>query len=332
MTEPNVRKFKLRIIQTRLGRRRFAAIGIAAAAGLLVSSLLNPILRAQNQSSTGQAPAEPASAQPQAVTTVRPAFDAVSIKPSNTADPRMLIQFQPGGRLVTTNLPARILINVAYKLSLGGRGATIGAPGWIDSARFDIEAKAAGDPPREQLILMMQSLLADRFKLAAHWETRQLPVYALVLSKEGKTGPQLVPHASDNSTCRDLKSQPLAAPQSGTAPPPVPIPCGGGFLISPGHVATESTLADLAKNLSWFGQIDREVVDKTGLSGTFDIAIDYAPFTTSAQPRSDVSEPDPSAPSTIFAALKEQLGLKLESQTGPVDVLVIDHIEEPSPN
>ena len=97
-------------------------------------------------------------------------------------------------------------------------------------------------------------------------------------------------------------------------------------MVSPGHIGTESTTAGLAKNLSWFQQIDRAVIDKTGLSGTFDITVDYTPFVS--QPGADVGESDSSSPSSIFTALKEQLGLKLVPQTGPVDVLVIDHIDE----
>src|SRR5262249_23099936 len=144
------------------------------------------------------------------------------------------------------------------------------------------------------------------------------------------TGPQLVPHAADNSGCQDLKAKPLTAPQPGAAFR-VPIPCGGGFLISPGRIATEGTMADFAKNISWFQQIDRFVVDKTGLSGTFDLTVDYAPQLPGGQPGADATG-DSSLPSTIFTALQEQLGLKLVPETGPVDVLVIDHVEEPSAN
>jgi uncharacterized protein (TIGR03435 family) len=260
----------------------------------------------------------------------QPKFDAASVKPNHSAGPETIL-FQPGGHLVTSNLPARVLITMAYGLQSGeGYHAMIGAPRWIDSARFDIEAKAHGNPSIDEMRLMLRSLLADRFKLLTHYETRQLPVYALELSKAGKTGPQLVPHAADNSTCRDLKAQPWAPPQPGIASSPAPIPCGGGWMVSPGHIATESTTARLAKNLSWFQQIDRAVIDKTGLSGTFDITIDYIPFVS--QPGADVATSDSSAPSSIFTALKEQLGLRMSPQTGPVDVLVIDHVEEPSPN
>ena len=297
-------------------RRLFLATACDAALTLLVvaSALTTPRLRAQ--APAGQSPAAPAD---------HPTFDAVSIKRSTSADPHMRIQFQSGGRVVTTNFPLRNLIILAYQLPLSAQ--LIGAPNWIDSERYDIEAKAEGDPAPQQVLPMLQSLLADRFKLIVHWETRQLPIYALVLSKAGKTGPQLVPHAADNSTCRDLIAHPPVL-QPGDAPP---VPCGGGFLFSSGHIGAESTMEQLAKNLSWFQQIDRAVVDRTGLSGTFDINISYVPFVTSVQPGNDAGAADSSLPSTIFEALQEQLGLKLEPQTGPVDVLVIDHVEEPSP-
>jgi uncharacterized protein (TIGR03435 family) len=120
--------------------------------------------------------------QPPAVAETLPSFDAISVKLSDGADPRGALQFQPGGRLVAINIPLRPLFSLAYNLALSqGRGAIIGAPSWFESERYNIEAKANGDPPREQMILMLQSLLADRFKLTVHHETRQLPVYALVL-------------------------------------------------------------------------------------------------------------------------------------------------------
>jgi uncharacterized protein (TIGR03435 family) len=279
------------------------------------------------QAPTDQSPPpSPSTPAPTAVAVV-PTFDAISVK--SGACPRKPVQFQAGGRFVAPSVPARILIGIAYGIPFSaGRSAMIGAPNWVDSQCYSIEARAEGNPPREQMVLMLQSFLADRFKLAEHWETRQLPICALVVAKPGKTGPQLVPHAADNSTCRDPKDQ-SPAPQPDVAPRVV-VPCGG-YLISPGHIVVESTLADLAKGISWFEQIDRAVLDRTGLSGTFDITLDYAPSLSGAQPSADGSA-DPSLPSTIFTALQEQLGLKLESQTGPVDVLVIDHVEQPSEN
>jgi uncharacterized protein (TIGR03435 family) len=236
---------------------------------------------------------------------------------------------------VMANIPLRPLIQMAYKLPVnaGSKGLILGAPDWVDHIPYDIEAKADGDPSKEQMLLMLQAMLADRFKLASHWEIRQLPVYALVTIKPGKTGPQLVPHAADNSTCRLPSAEPRSPVQPGDAPPRLLPFCGSNDIVNGGgHVATEATIETLAKDLSYFQQIDRAVVDRTGLSGTFDINIDYVPFGRGAQSGTDSAPTDSSLPSTIFEAVQEQLGLKLEPQTGPVDVLVIDHVEEPSPN
>ena len=249
-------------------------------------------------------------------------FDAVSIKPSNL--PRMPVQFEAGGRFVAPSVPTRILMTVAYNLPFStGHGGMIGGPDWLDSQLYDVEAHAIGDPPKQQMLLMLQNLLSTRFKLAMHWETRKLPAYALRMDKPGKLGPQLVPHAADNSTCRDPKLQ-----AAGTDQLPSHLPACGGYLIYPGHIAVESTVAGLAQGLSWYPSVGRAVIDETRLTGVFDITVDYA---RSLSP-TNATPDDESLPSTIFVALKEQLGLKLEPTTAPVRVLVIDHIEKPSPN
>ena len=258
-----------------------------------------------------------------------PSFDAASVKP--TDDSRKPARFQPGGRFAAPSVPARILLTLAYGLPFSsGNGGMIGGPDWLDSQQYDVEAIAQGNPTQDQLHLMVRSLLADRFKLAAHWEGRQLPIYALVIAKLGKTGPQLVAHSADNSTCQDAPAQPPAPPQPGGVTSRLMPPCGGGFFVSPGHLVAESTVADLAKAISWFDQIDRVVVDRTGLSGIFDITLDYAPSVTGQAEA--VVPADPSLPSTIFTALQEQLGLRLVPDKGPVEVLVIDHVEKPSEN
>lgn len=292
--------------------------GVALPVLLLLSLMTLPLLRAQSSAANAD----------------RPAFDAVSVKRDSGLDPRGTFQFQPGGRFVMANIPLRPLIQMAYKVPItGNKGLILGAPDWVDHIAYDIEAKADGDPPREQMLLMLQAMLADRFKLALHSETRQLPVYVLVLMKSGKTGPHLVAHAADNSTCDNLPAQPRPPLQPGEMPPRLPPPCGGGLRNSTGHLGAEMTMETLAKSRSDYQQIDRPVVDRTGLSGTFDITLDYVPFVRSGQPSTAVSiGDDPSLPSTIFGALQEQLGLRLEPATGPVDVLVIDHVEEPSPN
>ena len=260
-----------------------------------------------------------------------PRFSVVSIKPVSDGLPFVGGHFEPGGRFTMTQDPVAVLISLAYGLvEYAGHPnrLIIGAPPWIDTKLYDIEAKAEGDPPREQMKLMLQSLLADRFKLVAHRETRQLPVYALVVKKPGTIGPQMVLHAADNSTCRDF-SLPSTPSPPGSPPERSAPPCGGGQLMSAGHLSGEMTMDELAKNVSYFQQIDRAVVNKTGLTGIFDFQLDYAPFWGV-----DVGTPasDKSLPATIFEALQEQLGLKLQPARGPVAVLVIDHIEEPSPN
>lgn len=313
----------------RLDGRRISLLTKASAVALPVT-LAVCLLAAQlgAQSAAVQSSARSSATPAPTLSGALPSFDAVSVRPSTC--PRKPVQFQPGGRFVASSVPAKILIGIAYNLPFSAFGSgMIGAPGWVDSQCFSIEAHAEGNPPQDQMALMMQSFLADRFKLAVHWESRQLPIYALVLAKPGKTGPQLVPHAADNSTCRDRKTQPEPTVQPGIAPR-VLVPCGG-YLISPGHIVVESTLADLAKGISWSQQIDRAVVDRTGLLGVFEITIDYAPSLPSAAPGADTNA-DSSLPSSIFTAIQEQLGLKLESQTGPVDVLVIDHVERPSEN
>jgi uncharacterized protein (TIGR03435 family) len=297
-------------------RRSFlTAAGVAAVALLVVASALTaPRLRAQAPATTGD----------------RPQFDAASIKPNKSGDPMMTFPLgQPGGHVTATNCTLRLLIAFAYNLQLGTRQTQktlLGTPDWIDSEHFDIEAEAEGNPSRAQKVLMVQSLLADRFKLIVHHEIRQLPVFELVLAKAARTGPQLQPHTGDNG-CVSPSSGAQPTTGSGIAP----LMLCGGFKVEVGRSARlesrKVTLQMLAENLSYLQGIDRPVVDRTGLSGDFDVLLEWTPqIGQAASP-----EPDPSAPS-IFTAVQEQLGLKLESTTGPVDVLVIDHVEEPSPN
>ena len=186
----------------------------------------------------------------------------------------------------------------------------LGAPGWLDSDRFDIEAKAVGDPPRSQVLLMLQSLLADRFKLALHRETRELPVYELMLAKSGPK----------------FKEKPCVGQ------PGPDNPCGGftgslrGMLV--GRVVPTRELAEALATL-----LNRSVLDKTGLTGNYDFDLNWTPdgATIRGPGDPDAPPPDPNGPS-IFTAVQEQLGLELKSAKGPVEVLVIDHAEKPDAN
>ena len=190
---------------------------------------------------------------------------------------------------------------------------------------------------------MMQSLLADRFKLAVHSETRQLPIYALVLAKAGKTGSQLKPDdgscsntSADIHTLNTAPELPSPAPSATSGSQLPQVPCGAlmpvpasapGRLRIAGRKVPVALLAKMATNPA--SGVDRPVFDRTALTGTFDISFEWAPRLNGPPPSGFT--PDPDGP-TFTEALQDQLGLKLESQTGPVDVLVIDHVEQPSLN
>jgi uncharacterized protein (TIGR03435 family) len=313
-------------------RKLIAAVARVAALTIIVpliaSALIAPRLRAQAPAAQTPAATAPAAQAPLARAD-RPAFDVASVKPNRSGDNRVLVRMQPGGLYTATNITLRGLMTAAYQLR---PQQLSGLPNWGDSDHFDVEAKAAGgNPERDQINLMVQSLLADRFKLALHHETRQLPIYALVLSKPGKTGAQLTPH-SDDAKCIDPKAgPPPPAPGAGA---PLSVACGGFAVMNISPTArmagNKVTMEMLAASLS--RTLDRIVVDRTGLTGVFDVTLEFAPQQALAggPPASDASTPDP--PPSIFTAIQDQLGLKLESAAGPVDVLVIDHVEEPSEN
>jgi uncharacterized protein (TIGR03435 family) len=208
----------------------------------------------------------------------------------------------------------------------------ISGPNQLDSEHFDLEARAEGNPTIEQRQQMMQALLEERFKLVMHHETRQLPLFELALVKAGKTGPQLIADTADTK-CWDPSGPPPSRPSTGLPPPP----CGILVAVTLQRGGSPTMLGDLsmekfAENLS--GLIDRVVVDHTGLSGNYSLTMAYTPEAglPGSQTGAGAAAPDSSDPPSLITALREQLGLKLESTTGPVDVLVIDHIEEPSPN
>jgi uncharacterized protein (TIGR03435 family) len=275
-------------------------------------------------------------------------FDVASVK-QDTATPsqetvKSNIPFGPrdaftptGGLLSATNISLLTYMIFAYKITPNRAGAVADQlPKWAAANRYDIQARAAGNPTKDQFRLMMQALLADRFKLTVHYETRQLPVFALVLDKPGKLGPQLQMHSEDVPCSR-------AAPTAGTAMPTVasglPQICGGAYGLppsSPGRVragARDMALAEIGTTFIFTEAVgvDRPVVDGTGLAGKYDFAIEWTPEINGPLPPGVNFQPDPSGP-TFLQALKEQLGLKLDPQTGRVDVLVIDHVEEPSQN
>ncbi|HEY3043698.1 MAG TPA: TIGR03435 family protein [Vicinamibacterales bacterium] len=254
----------------------------------------------------------------------QPGFEVASVKPNRSGDPGGSFGGRPGGQLVVRNYTLRDIIRNTYGLQ---NFQIVGGPDWIESDRFDIVAKAVDDAPPARMMLMARTLLADRFKLVVHTETREIPIYALVMARsDGRPGPQLRLAAVD---CAAM----LAAARGRGAPPPAPAPPGErpacGMRTAPGRMmAGGYALPDVARNLSNFA--GRMVVDKTGLAGTFDLDLTWTPDQIPQGPLPPGAPAiDPNGPS-IFTAVQEQLGLKLDSQKGPVEVLVIDHAEQPT--
>ena len=276
---------------------------------------------------------------------VRPSFEITSVKLNTSSDQSHSniplgpgdVYSSTGGRFTTRGLPLVSYLFFAYKITGDQSEAVVSQlPGWATSDRFDIEAKTDGDPAKDtkdQMRLMVQSLLAERFGLVARYETKQVPVFALTLAKPGKTGPQLRAHPADSPCSSAIPS--AASGFAATVDGGFPELCGG-FLGMPATVpgrmregGRNVTMAFIASHfIADFAE--RPVIDQTGLSGTFDIVVEFVPDTNGPGGGGD-SQPDPSGP-TFLQALKEQLGLRLESQKGPTQVLVIDHVDHPTEN
>jgi uncharacterized protein (TIGR03435 family) len=256
-------------------------------------------------------------------------FEVASIKPSKEL--RFMSVRPLPGRLTAT-ASVRVLLQNAYAMQ---PFQIVGGPDWVNSERYEIEAKADGNASRAQMFLMLQSLLEDRFHLKIHRETKELPVYALAAARSGLKLPtpkegSCVSPAADASP--DWYGGRVAPPQPGS--PPL-ARCGElrvllqptGARIQGGKVG----MAELSRILSM--SLGRAVVDKTGFTGLFDAQLDFtADETTAALP----PPPPDAAPEfknpSILVALQEQMGLRLESTKGPVDVIVVDQVERPSAN
>lgn len=251
----------------------------------------------------------------------RPVFEVASIKPNVSGDQNSSVRGQPGGRLVVTNNSLYNLIRNAYNTQRHEMVPGERLPSWIDSDRWDINAKGADAATQQDMMRMLQNLLADRFKLVVRRETRDMPIYALVLARsDGRLGPQL--------RRSDVDCEAVYAAVKAGAPPPTPT--GGGPFCgtrtnNTGGVAQVLAhgvpLANFVRNLS--AAAGRVVVDKTGLTGPFEFDLSF----TLDQP---VAGGAPTDNPSLFAALQEQLGLRLEAQRAPVEVLVIDSAERPT--
>jgi uncharacterized protein (TIGR03435 family) len=252
-----------------------------------------------------------------------PAFEVASVKPNKSGDPTFsYFDAAEPGRYTAVNVSLRTLLREAYELQ---NFQLAGGPSWQQSDRFDIVAKGQGDLPPAQTLLMLRTLLAERFNLIVHHETQQQAVYTLMVARsDGRLGQHL--HQSE------VDCIPPHRPLANDGPLEVGQQCG--FWYTPGgHALGRAvTLDEVAVGLS--GAVGRVVLNRTGLTGTFDLDLDFTLSRSSGiADAATTRRPAPAdSGASIFTALQEQLGLKLESTKGPVDVLVIDHAEQPSPD
>lgn len=260
-----------------------------------------------------------------AVQAQKPAFDVVSIKespppqmlPGGAFTISMAIGPRAGGRWIAQNSTLLRLIRTAYDgFSLPGQ--IIGAPDWADRIRFEVNAIAPGDPPREVMNEMVKAMLADRFKLQVRLEPREVDVYLLVpVRRDGSLGTRMRPHPPCDSAEAKARDETSKLP-----------PCGssGRFMNGPTekYVGTGVTLASIASMVQ--SAAGRPVLDRTGIASRFDVELEYAHEAGRAGAPADLTAP------SVFTALQEQLGLKLEPGRERMNVLVIEQAEMPSPD
>ena len=258
----------------------------------------------------------------------RPKFEVASIKPSEEQR-FMMVRTYPGR--LTASAPLRLLIQNAYGTAGLQAFQIVGGPSWIDSDRWEIEAKAEANAGHKEVLQMLRTLLEDRFQLKAHHETREMPVYILAVAKRG---PKLTtPKEGD---CVEMRpDQPAPLRPGGMA-----FPCGrAGIMGRPDGARIMGKKIDMPEFVRVLAIVmGRTVIDQTGYRQPFDATLDFAggPGTEGLPAPKDPMNPPPVSADTanpsIFTALQEQLGLKIDTGKGPVDVLVIDHVERPSVN
>jgi uncharacterized protein (TIGR03435 family) len=247
-------------------------------------------------------------------------FDVASVKPNKDGGPSS-VRVTPGGMLSVTNNNLRNIIRNAWNIT---NDQIVGGPDWIDSERFDITAKASRPFSQDEARGMLKALLAERFGLVTRNETRELPVYVLVLArKDGALGPQM---RKSDLDCAALFASVTAGGKMPERLPNGNLPCGISVRAAQGLVAASpASMEQLARNL--VGGVGRIVVDKTGLEGYYDFTLNFAPESVPGAPAAPAA--DVTAPS-LFTAMQEQLGLKLEPGREPIQVLVIDRAERPA--
>lgn len=266
--------------------------------------------------------------QPEAVSPER--FEVASVKPSHSEMPAPLYSIRTlPGRLEAEHVTLFELIRFAYET---GEAEPANGPAWIKSDRFDIVATVGGldrQATRASQRLMMRKLLSDRFRLVVHYDTREVPIFALTVGPTGKLGDGL--KVSTTACLEDDTTRP---------PPTGPIGCGT-LLLPSGRLRAGGVTADqIARILSRLQDFHRVVINETRLDGKFDLDLRWTPEWYSAlglpslpvaRNRQNAGAVDPDGPS-IFDAIKDQLGLKVESRRSPRQVMVIDSVSQPSPD
>jgi uncharacterized protein (TIGR03435 family) len=253
--------------------------------------------------------------------------------------------YRPTGGYFRADFPVWTYIQFAYKFAPAedqSKELLAHLPKWVTTDRYSIDARGPANATKDQMRLMVQSLLAERFRLAAHFETKEAPVFNLTRAKAGMLGPKLRPHAEGPSCDAAALDAPTSARvirgDANAGPENFPPMCdtlavirkSGGALMLAGY--RNATMDMLAASLAGFVGQGRPVIDRTGLSGRFDFTMEWAPDTNGAPPSDAPTTPSEPLGPTPLQALRDQLGLKLESARSPVRVLVIDRLERPSEN
>jgi uncharacterized protein (TIGR03435 family) len=241
-------------------------------------------------------------------------FTVASVKPNKSGNQIGLPTASPGGRFSAINVWLPSLLQFAYRLRNGSlmRNQIMGGPSWMDTDRFDIQATAEADTGSEEMQLMVRSLLEDRFRLKAHVESRELPIYDLVVARDAPK----IKLAEDQNPPTPGTTRQIATPGPGSIALTISNPA--------------ITLSDLVTLLQQYA--GRPIVDKTNLRGLFDVKFQFSLDAGGPSVGTQLAPPpDPSGPS-FFTAVQEQLGLRLAPARGPVEVLVIDSVEKPTDN
>jgi uncharacterized protein (TIGR03435 family) len=261
------------------------------------------------------------------------AFEVASVRSNPSRTDSRGIRVLPG-RLAITGLTVREIVAYAYGIPNPLRFSRISAgPKWLNEDRFDIAAKANGDVSTDQLRVMLRALLADRFRMVARNTTAGMPIYALRLSRnDGVLGPRLrrTPDIDCVRFIADRGGVPPPLPRDPKDVPTCVIRAEPGLIVARSRTIPDLTMVAFPRVVE-----DRVVVDRTGLKGNYDVLVEWTPdrrpfaAATDLPPGLPVPPPPLAGGPSIFTALQEQLGLKLQSERGPVEVLLIDRIEKP---